>query len=175
MNSLSENTNHNSIPTHSDSDTSHIKTTENHDVITENEKYKGPKIVIEKDLVVTSALPYANGQIHLGHIASTYLPADIFTRFVRLTGSKIYHICATDDYGTPILIKSEKERKTPEEYVREWNERDKKDFDSIDINFDHFSKTSSPQNLKFVQDVFMDLYKNNHIKEESCRPVFLHI
>ena len=50
--------------------------------------------------------------------------------------------------------------------MREWNERDKKDFDSVDINFDHFSKTSSPQNVKFVQDVFMDLYKNNHIKEE---------
>ena len=166
MNSLSENTNHTSITTHPDSYTSPIKTSENHDEIAVNEKYKGPKILIEKDLVVTSALPYANGQIHLGHIASTYLPADIFTRFVRLTGSKVYHICATDDYGTPILIKSEKERKTPEEYVKEWNEKDKKDFDSIDINFDHFSKTSSPQNIKFVQDVFMDLYKNNHIKEE---------
>ena len=172
MNSLSENTNHTSITTHPDSYTSHIKTSENHNEIAVNEKYKGPKILIEKDLVVTSALPYANGQIHLGHIASTYLPADIFTRFVRLTGSKVYHICATDDYGTPILIKSEKERKTPEEYVREWNERDKKDFDSIDINFDHFSKTSSPQNLKFVQDVFMDLYKNNHIKEEIVVQLF---
>ncbi len=172
MNSLSENTNHTSITAHPDSYTSHIKTSENHNEIAVNEKYKGPKILIEKDLVVTSALPYANGQIHLGHIASTYLPADIFTRFVRLTGSKVYHICATDDYGTPILIKSEKERKTPEEYVREWNERDKKDFDSIDINFDHFSKTSSPQNLKFVQDVFMDLYKNNHIKEEIVVQLF---
>src|SRR5215475_8562191 len=88
-----------------------------------------------KTVVVTSALPYANGQIHLGHIASTYLPADIFTRFVRMTGSKIYHICATDDFGTPILIRAEKEGKTPEEYVREWNERDKKDFASIGINF----------------------------------------
>ena len=105
MNSLSENTNHNSITTPSDFDTSHFIKTDSHDVITENEKYKGPKIVIDKDLVVTSALPYANGQIHLGHIASTYLPADIFTRFVRLTGSRIYHICATDDYGTPILIR----------------------------------------------------------------------
>ena len=166
MNNLSENTNHNSITTHSDSDTSNFMKKISMTNLTENETYKGPKIVIEKDLVVTSALPYANGQIHLGHIASTYLPADIFTRFVRLTGSKIYHICATDDYGTPILIKAEKEGKTPEEYVREWNERDKKDFDSVDINFDYFSKTSSPQNIKFVQDVFMELYKNNHIKEE---------
>jgi methionyl-tRNA synthetase len=166
MNNLSENTNHNSITTHSDSDTSQFKSTDFHDIITQNIKYNGPRIMIEKDLVVTSALPYANGQIHLGHIASTYLPADIFTRFVRLTGSKIYHICATDDYGTPILIKAEKEGKIPEDYVREWNERDKKDFESIDINFDYFSNTSSTQNVKFVQDVFMNLYKNNHITEQ---------
>lgn len=166
MNNLSENTNHNSITTHSDSDTSQFNSTDFHDIITQNIKYNGPRIMIEKDLVVTSALPYANGQIHLGHIASTYLPADIFTRFVRLTGSKIYHICATDDYGTPILIKAEKEGKIPEDYVREWNERDKKDFESIEINFDYFSNTSSTQNVKFVQDVFMNLYKNNHITEQ---------
>ena len=72
-------------------------------------------------------MPYANGEIHLGHIASTYLPADIFTRFIKLTNSQIYHICATDDFGTPILIKSEKENKTPQEYVKIWNEKDKKD------------------------------------------------
>jgi len=166
MNNLSENNNHNSTGTHPDSDTLNPKTNDIHDILAENEKYKRSRIVIEKNLIVTSALPYANGQIHLGHIASTYLPADIFTRFVRLTGRQIYHICATDDYGTPILIKAEKEGKTPEEYVREWNERDKKDFESVGINFDYFSKTSSPQNIKFVQDVFMELYKNNHIKEE---------
>jgi methionyl-tRNA synthetase len=172
MNNLSENTNHNSITAHSGSDTSQFKSTDFLDIITDKIKYNGPRIMIEKDLVVTSALPYANGQIHLGHIASTYLPADIFTRFVKLTGSKIYHICATDDYGTPILIKAEKEGKTPEEYVREWNERDKKDFESIEINFDYFSNTSSTQNVKFVQDVFMNLYKNNHITEQVVVQLF---
>lgn len=166
MNNLSENNNHNSTGTHPDSDALNPRTNDIHDILAENDKYKRSKILIEKNIVVTSALPYANGQIHLGHIASTYLPADIFTRFVRLTGRQIYHICATDDYGTPILIKAEREGKTPEEYVREWNERDKKDFESVGINFDYFSKTSSPQNIKFVQDVFMNLYKNNHIKEE---------
>jgi len=99
MNDLSGNTKHNPNNTHSDSDIVDINMNDIHDKSTEYETYKGPKIVIEKDLVVTSALPYANGQIHLGHIASTYLPADIFTRFVRLTGTKIYHICATDDFG----------------------------------------------------------------------------
>ena len=70
-----------------------------------------------KSAIVTSALPYANGEIHLGHIASTYLPADIFTRFNRLLGREVYHICATDDFGTPVLIRAEKENKTPMEYV----------------------------------------------------------
>lgn len=166
MNDLSGNTNHNSNNIHSDSDIVDIKINDIYDKSIGYEPYKGPKIVIEKDLVVTSALPYANGQIHLGHIASTYLPADIFTRFVRMTGTKIYHICATDDFGTPILIRAENESKTPGDYVREWNEKDKKDFASVDINFDYFSKTSSQQNIKFVQDVFKELYKNNHIKEE---------
>ena len=70
-----------------------------------------------KSAIITSALPYANGEIHLGHIASTYLPADIFTRFLRLKELKAYHICATDDFGTPILIRAEKEKKIPKDYV----------------------------------------------------------
>ncbi len=172
MNNLSENNNHDSIRAYSDSGNPNSKSDDIHDILKENEKYKSPRIDIGKSLIVTSALPYANGPIHLGHIASTYLPADIFTRFVRSTGSKIYHICATDDYGTPILIKAEKEGKTPAEYVREWNERDKKDFESMCINFDYFSKTSSPQNIKFVQDVFMNLSKNNHLKEETVVQFF---
>jgi methionyl-tRNA synthetase len=117
--------------------------------------------------VVTSALPYANGEIHLGHIASTYLPADIFTRFSRLTGREIYHICASDDYGTPILIKAEKENKTPAEYVEYWNRRDRDDFAALGISFDSFYKTSSEENVKFVQEVFQKLFKNGHIYDQS--------
>src|SRR5215203_5554762 len=76
-----------------------------------------PDNISSKSVIITSALPYANGEIHLGHIASTYLPADIFTRFLRLKGLKAYHICATDDFGTPILIRAEKEKKSPKDYV----------------------------------------------------------
>ncbi|MER5175261.1 MAG: methionine--tRNA ligase [Candidatus Nitrosocosmicus sp.] len=126
----------------------------------------------DKKIILTSALPYANGEIHLGHIASTYLPADIFTRFIKSTGSQIYHICATDDFGTPILIKSEKEGKTPEEYVRTWNEKDKKDFESVGIIFDFFYKTSSKENINFVQHVFLKLYENNHIIEKPVVQFF---
>ena len=125
------------------------------------------KIDPERNMIITSALPYANGEIHLGHIASTYLPADIFTRFLKMTGAKAYHICATDDYGTPILIKAEKEGKSPAEYVRAWNVKDQEDFNSVGIDFDFFSKTSSRENIEFVQQVFLKLYDNNYIKEET--------
>lgn len=113
--------------------------------------------------VVTSALPYANGEIHLGHIASTYLPADIFVRYSRLKGRQIYHICASDDFGTPVLINSEREHKTPSEYVGFWNRRDYEDFKSLGISFDSFSSTSSEENRQFVQYVFNKLYENDHI------------
>jgi methionyl-tRNA synthetase len=120
-----------------------------------------------KSAVVTSALPYANGEIHIGHIASTYLPADIFTRFSRLSGLEAYHICATDDFGTPILLGAEKEGKSPEEYVAFWNKRDNEDFASLGISFDFFYKTSSTENVKFVQEVFGKLEKNGHIYEHD--------
>jgi methionyl-tRNA synthetase len=120
-----------------------------------------------KSAVITSALPYANGEIHLGHIASTYLPADIFTRFLRLNGLKAYHISATDDFGTPILIRAEKEKKSPKDYVEYWNRHDKEDFESLGISFDFFYNTSSKENVEFVQYVFKQLLQNGHIYDKN--------
>ncbi|MDE1764846.1 MAG: methionine--tRNA ligase [Thaumarchaeota archaeon] len=120
-----------------------------------------------KRAIVTSALPYANGEIHLGHVASTYLPADITTRFLKATGTEAYYVCASDDYGTPILIQAEKEKKTPEEYVKIWNKRDYEDFTSFGIGFDFFYRTSSPENISFVQDTFKKLLANGHIYEQE--------
>jgi len=120
-----------------------------------------------KKIVVTSALPYANGEIHLGHVASTYLPADIFTRYCRLNGHDAIHICATDDFGTPILIKSEQEKKKPEDYVAYWHKRDNEDFARFGISFDLFYRTSSKENVEFVQYVFKKLYDNGHLYDKS--------
>ena len=117
--------------------------------------------------IITSALPYANGEIHLGHVASTYLPADVTTRFLRQKGVEAYYICASDDFGTPILIQSEKEGKTPEEYVEYWNKRDFEDFTAFNIKFDFFYKTSSLENRQFVQDVFKKLEQAGHIYENE--------
>ena len=117
--------------------------------------------------IITSALPYANGEIHLGHVASTYLPADVTTRFLKLNGVEAYYICASDDFGTPILIQSEKQGKSPSEYVDYWNKRDFEDFKEFGIDFDYFYKTSSQENIEFVQYVFKKLNDAGHIYEKD--------
>ena len=127
---------------------------------------------MNKKAIVTSALPYSNGEIHLGHVASTYLPADVTTRFLKQNGVEAYYICASDDFGTPILIQSEKEGKTPEEYVAYWNKRDLEDFTSFNIAFDFFYKTSSKENIDFVQNVFRKLQENGHIYENEIIQFF---
>ncbi|MDH2907365.1 MAG: methionine--tRNA ligase [Candidatus Nitrosotalea sp.] len=128
-----------------------------------------------KKAIITSALPYANGEIHLGHVASTYLPADITTRFLKLNGTEAYYFCASDDFGTPILIQSEKENKTPEEYVKVWNKRDHEDFTSFGIEFDFFYRTSSPENISFVQEVFKKLQANGHIYEKEIIQFYCNV
>ena len=122
---------------------------------------------MKKKAIITSALPYANGEIHLGHVASTYLPADVTTRFLKMNDVEAYYICASDDFGTPIMIQSEKEKKTPQEYVAHWNKRDYDDFTAFDIGFDFFYRTSSQENIDFVRYVFNKLVKNGHIYESE--------
>jgi methionyl-tRNA synthetase len=126
----------------------------------------------KEKIIVTSALPYANGEIHLGHVTSTYLPADIFTRFQRLKGNDVIHVCATDDFGTPILIRAEQERKSPEEFVAYWHEVDEKDFKDFGISFDIFDKTSSEENIKLTQHFFQKLHEKGFIFKKSVKQPF---
>ena len=127
---------------------------------------------MNKKAIITSALPYSNGEIHLGHVASTYLPADVTTRFLKQNGVEAYYVCASDDFGTPILIQSEKLGQTPQEYVSHWNKRDYEDFTAFDIDFDFFYKTSSDENISFVQEIFEKLQKNGHIYEKEIIQFF---
>jgi methionyl-tRNA synthetase len=124
-------------------------------------------IASKKRIIITSALPYANGEIHLGHVASTYLPADILTRYYRMRGYEAYHVCASDDFGTPILIKAEQEGKDPREYVKYWHDRDEEDFKAFGISFDIFHSTSSEENVRFVQEFFLSLYSKGYIYESN--------
>jgi methionyl-tRNA synthetase len=114
-------------------------------------------------------LIYANGEVHLGHITSTYLPADILVRYFRLRGDDVVYVHATDDFGTPILIEAEQQGKTPEEFVAYWHEVDSKDFADLGISFDIFYKTSSPENIELAQYFFRKLYEKGLIFKRTIR------
>lgn len=113
--------------------------------------------------IVTAALPYANANLHLGGVASTYLPADTFYRYLKLRGRDAFHVCASDDFGTPILIAAEREGKKPSEYVAMWNGKFVEDLRSVGVVYDLFDRTSSPENVELVQRFFTTLLERGHI------------
>jgi len=117
----------------------------------------------DKNVIITAALPYAYDDLHLGHVASTHLPPDILYRYLKLSGVKVIQVCASDDYGTPILIAAERKGKEPSEYVAEWNRRFKEDLERLGIVYDVFDRTSSPENIQLVQRFFTRLNQNGFI------------
>ncbi|HIJ99878.1 TPA: methionine--tRNA ligase [archaeon] len=113
--------------------------------------------------LVTCALPYANGPLHVGHIRSTYLPGDIYARYLRLRGKESLFICSTDEHGTPITVSAEKEGISPIKLAEKYHKVIKGNFEELNIKFDHFSRTSSPTNIKNAQEFFTEAEKNGHI------------
>jgi methionyl-tRNA synthetase len=94
--------------------------------------------------LVTAALPYANGPIHIGHLAGCYLPADIYVRFQRLNNKDILFLCGSDEHGVPITIKARNEGVTPQQVVDKYHNMMKNAFVDFGITFDHYARTSSP-------------------------------
>jgi len=125
--------------------------------------------MVKRKVLVTAALPYANGAPHLGHGRSTYLPADIFTRFLRMTGADVVYVCATDWHGTPILINAEKEGKKPEEYANAWHNYFDNIFKKFGMSFDIFYKTHSPENKKMATEFFERACRNGYIYEKTIK------
>ncbi len=117
--------------------------------------------------LITSALPYANGPLHIGHIAGAYLPADIYTRFQKLKGRDAIHICGTDEHGVAIIIAAMKEGKTPKELVDYYYENIKESFKKLGIIFDNFSRTTKPIHYKLSQDFFLKLYEKGYIVKKD--------
>ncbi len=117
----------------------------------------------QQDVIITAALPYAYDDLHLGHIASTHLPPDILYRYLKLKGKKVVQVCASDDFGTPILIAAEKQGKDPKEYVARWNSRFREDLERVGIVYDLFDRTSSPENVELVQRFFTKLNDDGFI------------
>ncbi len=118
--------------------------------------------------LVTSALPYANGPIHLGHIAGAYLPADIYVRYLRNKKREVIYICGTDEHGVPITINAEQKGKTPPEVVAENHRIIEEAFRRLDMSFDIFSGTSTcPEHAKLSQEFFLNLRKNGFVSERE--------
>lgn len=114
-------------------------------------------------ILVTSALPYANGNIHLGHIAGAYLPADIYVRYQRLKNRDIVYICGTDEHGVPVTISAEKQNKTPKEIVDHYHRSIKNSFEDFGMTFDNFSRTTLPIHHRMAQDFFSKIYNKGFI------------
>jgi len=113
--------------------------------------------------VVTAALPYANGDLHIGHVISTYIPADIYVRFLRLKGVDVVFVCGSDDHGTPIEIAALKSGTTPLRYADYYRARHIEDFKALGINFDNYHRTHSEENLELTNSFLLKAYENGYI------------
>jgi methionyl-tRNA synthetase len=118
---------------------------------------------------ITSALPYANGPIHLGHLRSTYIPADVYARYNRMKGRDVLYVCATDEHGTPIAVRAEQESKQPVEVAGRYYEMIKKDLDACSISLDNFSRTTDPKHYEISQNFFLKLYEKGYIYEKIIK------
>lgn len=121
----------------------------------------------QKKHLLTAALPYANGPIHIGHVAGAYLPADIYARFLRLKGEKVAFICGSDEHGAAITLRAKKEGKTPQAIVDEFHDLNKKAFADFGISFDIYHRTSSELHHKTAQDFFLELDKKGAFTKEK--------
>ncbi|MGV3560941.1 methionine--tRNA ligase [Larkinella arboricola] len=115
---------------------------------------------------VTAALIYANGPIHIGHIAGCYLPADIYVRYLRATGKDVAFISGTDEHGVPITIRAQKEGITPQEVVDKYYGQIKRSFEEFGISFDIYSRTSKPIHHETSREFFLNLYNSGNFTEE---------
>ena len=121
----------------------------------------------EKRILVTSALPYANGPLHLGHLAGAYLTADLYVRYKRLTGADVVYICGSDEHGVPITIAAEKEGVSPQDIVDRFHEMNKKVFEDFGISFDYYGRTSSKVHHETSQEIFLNLHEKGFFKKKT--------
>jgi methionyl-tRNA synthetase len=119
-----------------------------------------------KRYTVTAALPYANGPVHIGHLAGCFIPADIYARFLRLSGKDVHFICGSDEHGVPITLKARNLGVTPQEVVDKYHEMMKQSFLDFGITFDYYSRTSSNIHRETAQEFFTDLYNKGEFSEK---------
>ncbi|MBL8018351.1 MAG: methionine--tRNA ligase [Leptospirales bacterium] len=122
-------------------------------------------------LLVTSALPYANGPIHLGHLVET-IQTDIWVRFQKYSGNEAYYFCADDTHGTPVMIAAKKAGKTPEEFVAEIQREHLRDFQGFQIQFDNYYSTNSPENKALSEQIYEAAKKKGNIDRKTIRQLY---
>ena len=125
-----------------------------------------------KRYTVTAALPYANGPVHIGHLAGVYIPADIYTRYLRLKKKNVLFVCGSDEHGVPITIRAKKEGISPKEIVDKYHHLNKKSFSALGISFDVYDRTSSPVHHETAADFFNKLYKEDVFIEKLSEQYF---
>ena len=123
-------------------------------------------------IFISCALPYANGPCHLGHIRSTYLPADIYARYNRMIGNDVLLVCATDEHGTPIAVKADKENKKPIEIAKRYHDLIVKDVESMNISLDNFTRTTDEAHYEIAKNFFKNLYDNGFIYREDIQQLY---
>lgn len=122
--------------------------------------------------LVTSALPYANGFIHLGHLAGAYLPADIYVRFKRLMGEDVLYVCGSDEHGVAITIAAEKEKVTPKDIIDKYHTSNKEAFEKFSLSFDIYSRTSHPAHHETAKEFFQDFLKKGFLIKRETEQFF---
>lgn len=122
--------------------------------------------------LVTSALPYANGPVHIGHLAGVYIPADIYVRYLRLKGEDVLFIGGSDEHGVPITIRAKKENVTPQDIVDKYHGIIKKSFEDFGITFDIYSRTSSEIHKQTASDFFLNLYNKGQFEEKTSEQYY---
>ncbi len=125
-----------------------------------------------KRYLITAALPYANGPVHIGHLAGCYLPADIYVRYLKATGRDVVFICGSDEHGVPITIKAKKEGITPQQVVDKYDAIMKKAFAEFGIEFSYYGRTSSKTHHDTAQEFFKTLYDKGVFKEEVTKQYY---
>ncbi len=127
---------------------------------------------MRQKVLITAALPYANGPLHFGHIAGAYLPGDCYARFQRLKGSDVLYICGSDEYGIAITLSAEMAGRTPQDHVDLFHAVNKEFFRKLGISFDHYSRTTWPGHIPVVQQFFLDLLHNGYIEKKETLQLF---
>lgn len=125
-----------------------------------------------KRTLVTTALPYANGPVHIGHLAGVYVPADIYVRYLRLKGREVLFIGGSDEHGVPITIKAKKEGVTPQDIVDRYHKIIKESFEEFGISFDIYSRTSSKIHYMTASDFFKTLYEKGEFIEKTSEQYY---